>query len=304
MDLAGDGALADGGLQFLDRHLLLHEHLLHQVVVAVGRGLQQFLAAQLGLLGELGRDGVHGLGVGHALLVGLEVPCGHGHQVDDAPEVVLGAHGQLRGHGRRAQAVAHGLDGVEEVGAHAVVLVDVGDAGHAVAAGLAPHRLGLRLHARNGVEHGDGAVEHAQGALHLGGEVNVAGRVDDLEAVLLAAVGAAGVLPEARGGGGRDGHAALLLLHHPVHRRGAVVHLADLVGLARVVQNALGRRRLARVDVGHDADVARVFQIDFSHGGIRTPPRNGSARRRGWTRPSCRGPRASSRKRRCSRRRP
>ena len=193
MDLAGDGALADGGLQFLDRHLLFHEHLLHQVVVAVGGGLQQLLAAQLGLLGELGRDGVHGLGVGHALVVGLEVPCGHGHQVDDAPEVVLGAHGQLRGHGRRAQAVAHGLDGVEEVGAHAVVLVDVGDAGHAVAAGLAPHGLGLRLHAGNGVEHGDGAVEHAQGALHLGGEVNVAGRVDDLEAVLLAAVGAAGV---------------------------------------------------------------------------------------------------------------
>ena len=105
----------------------------------------------------------------------------------------------------------------------------------------------------------DGAVEHAQGALDLGREVNVAGRVDDLEAVLLAVVGTAGVLPEARGGGGRDGHAALLLLHHPVHRRGAVVHLADLVGFARVVEDALGRRRLARVDVGHDADVARVL---------------------------------------------
>ena len=304
MDLAGDGALADGGLQFLDRHLFFHEHLFHQVVVAVGGGLQQLLAAQLGLFGELGRNGVHGLGPGHALVVGLEVPCGHGDQVHDAPEVVLGAHGQLSGNGRRAQAVAHGLDGMEEVGAHAVVLVDVGDARHVVAAGLAPDGFGLRLHAGDRVEHGDGAVEHAQGTFHLGGEVNVAGRVDDLEAVFLAVVGSAGVAPEARGGGGRDGHAALLLLHHPVHRRGAVVHLADLVGLARVVQNALGRRRLARIDVGHDADVARVFQIDFSHGGIRTPPRNDSARRRGWIRPSCTGLRASSRKRRCFRRRP
>ena len=259
VDLAGDGALADGGLQLVNRHLFLHEDLLHESVVAVGGGFHQLLVAQLGLFGELGRDGVHGLGVGHALVVGLEVPRGHGDQVDDAPEVVLGAHGHLRGDSRRAQAILHGLDRMEEVGAHAVVLVDVGDAGHAVLAGLAPHGLGLRLHAGHGVEHRDGAVEHAQGALDLGREVNVAGRVDDLEAVLLAVVGTAGVFPEARGGGGRDGHAALLLLHHPVHRRGAVVHLADLVGLARVVEDALGRRRLARVDVGHDADVARVL---------------------------------------------
>ncbi len=125
------------------------------------------------------------LGVGHALVVGLEVPRGHGHEVDDAPEVVLGAHGNLGGHGVGVQTVAHGLDGMEEVGTHAVVLVDEGDAGHAVTLGLAPHRLGLRLHAGNGVEHGDGAVENAQRTLDLSGEVHVAGGVDDLEAVSL-----------------------------------------------------------------------------------------------------------------------
>ena len=140
VDLAGDGALADGGLQLVNRHLFLHEDLLHESVVAVGGGFHQLLVAQLGLFGELGRDSVHGLGVGHALVVGLEVPRGHGDQVDDAPEVVLGAHGHLRGDSRRAQAILHGLDRMEEVGAHAVVLVDVGDAGHAVAACLAPHR--------------------------------------------------------------------------------------------------------------------------------------------------------------------
>ena len=154
---------------------------------------------------------------------------------------------------------------MEEVGAHAVVLVDEGDAGHAVALSLAPHGLGLRLHAGNGVEHGHGAVEHAQGTLHLGREVHVAGGVDDLEAVLLAAGSAAGVLPKAGGGGSGDGHAALLLLDHPVHGSGAVVHLADLVGLARVVEDALGRGGLACIDVGHDADIARILQIDFSH---------------------------------------
>ena len=70
----------------------------------------------------------------------------------------------------------------EEVGAEAVHLVDEADAGHAVLVGLAPHRLGLGLDAGDAVEHGDGAVEHAQRPLDLDGEVDVAGRVDDVDA--------------------------------------------------------------------------------------------------------------------------
>src|SRR5262249_2140121 len=48
---------------------------------------------------------------------------------------------------------------------------------------------------------------------------------------------------------------ALLLLLHPVHRRGSLVDLAELVGHTRVEQDALRRRGLTRVDVGHDPDV-------------------------------------------------
>ena len=70
-----------------------------------------------------------GSGVGHALVVGLEVPSSHGDQVDDAPEVVLGAHRDLSGHGVGVETILHGLDSVEEVSAHAVILVDEGDAG-------------------------------------------------------------------------------------------------------------------------------------------------------------------------------
>ena len=74
------------------------------------------------------------------------------------------------------------------------------------------------------------------------------------------------VAPEAGGRGGGDGDAALLLLLHPVHRRGALVDLADLVVDARVVEDALGGRGLARIDVRHDADVAGA-----ARGGIREP---------------------------------
>ena len=161
------------------------------------------------------------------------------------------------------QTLLHGVDGVPEVGTHAVELVDEGDAGDAEVAGLTPHGLGLRLHAGNGVEHGHSAVEHAEGALDLGREVHVARGVDDLDAVVVAVL-----LPEAGGGSGLNGHAALLLLHHEVHGGSALVHLADLVRLARVVQDALGRGGLAGIDVGHDADVAGMSQVvlALSHG--------------------------------------
>ena len=256
VDLAGDDALADGGLQLLDGDFLLHEDLLHEVVVAVGGGLKQLLVVQLGIFLELGRDLVHRLGVGHALVVGLEVPCGHGDQVDDAPEVVLGAHRDLSGHGVSVETILHGLDSVEEVSAHAVILVDEGDAGDVEGRSLTPNGLRLGLNAGNGVEDGDSAIENAQATLDLGGEVNVARGVDDLDAVVLTVL-----VPEARGSSGGNGYAALLLLNHPVHGGSALMDLTDLVGLTGVVKNTLGRGGLTGIDVGHDADVTGIGKL-------------------------------------------
>src|SRR6185437_12398428 len=137
-----------------------------------------------------------------------------------------------------------------EIGAGLIHLVGEDDARNAVLVALTPDGLGLRLDALVAVEHDDGAVEYAQRALDLDGEVDVAGSVDDVQAL-------AG--PESGRRGRRDGDAALLLLLHPIHRRGALMHLADLVALAGVIENPLSRRRLARIDVGHDAEVAVVL---------------------------------------------
>ena len=144
------------------------------------------------------------------------------------------------------------LHGEVEVRAELVHLVDEADARDVVGVGLAPHRLRLRLHALLAVEDGDGAVQDAQGALDLDREVDVTRRVDDVDLV---------VFPEAGRRGGRDRDAALLLLLHPVHRGRAVVDLTDLVVDAGVEQDALGRGGLARVDVGHDPDVADLAQV-------------------------------------------
>ena len=123
---------------------------------------------------------------------------------------------------------------------------------------MAPDGLGLGLNTSNRVENGDGAIEHAQRALHLNGEVHVPGCIDDVDAM---------TAPQSRRGSRRNRDTALLLLDHPVHRCAALVHLAQLVGAARVEQDALGDGGLARIDVGHDADVAVQVQLVGARGG-------------------------------------
>ena len=56
--------------------------------------------------------------------------------------------------------------------------------------------------------------------------------------------------------GRRNRDAAFLFLFHPVHGGGTVVHFAQLVVDAGKEQDAFGRRGLARVDVGRNADIA------------------------------------------------
>ena len=253
---AGNGGLADEALERRLIGLLAFEVGGHRVVVELDRRLDQLLAIFLGLVHELGRDFDVVIFGAERLLVPDHAD--HAHQIDDALELVLGADRQLDGDRLGAEAIDNVLEALEIVGADLVHLVAEHDARHVVAVALPPHRLGLRLHALVGIEHADGAVEHAQRALHLDGEVDMAGRVDDVEAL---------AVPQ-RGGRGRgDGDAALLLLLHPVHGRGAFVHLAHLVALAGVIEDALGRGGLAGIDVGHDAEVAVILdRMGAGHG--------------------------------------
>ena len=233
-----------------DRSPLL-EILVQQLVVALGRGLDHLRAPLVALRAHLGRN----LAIFELRALGGIVPPDllHANEIDDAGELVFGADRQLDRHGDAAQARLDLVDAAQEVGAGAIHLVDERDARHLVAVHLAPHGLGLRLHAGDRAEHCDGAVEHAQAALHFDREVDVARGVDDVDAMLGEVV--LHPLPEARGRRGRDRDAALLLLLHVVHDRSAVVHFADLVRYAGVEKDALGRGRLPRVDVRGDADV-------------------------------------------------
>src|SRR6266568_2227213 len=251
-----DGALAEALLHLFVGKGVAVEVLRHELVVELGDGLFHGGAVLLRLLHQVGRDVDLLVLRAHRLVV--EGDPLHLDEVDHAAELVLAADRDLDRHRPGAQLLADGVDRHVEVGADAIHLVDEADAGHAVLVGLAPHRLGLRLDAVHAVEAGDRTVEDAQRPLHLDREVDVAGGVDDVDAVLT---------PEGGGGGGGDGDAPLALLLHPVHDGGALMDFANLVRDAGVEKDALGRGRLAGIDVRHDADVSVALEgCDTGHG--------------------------------------
>ncbi len=177
----------------------------------------------------------------------------HADQVDDALELLFRADRDLQRNRVGAQARTHLLVNLEEVGADAVHLVDERKPRHLVLVGLAPDRLRLGLHPTDRAVDHAGPVQHPHRALDLDGEVHVSRRVDDVDVVL--GIGLVHALPEAGGRRGGDGDATLLLLLHPVHGGGAIMHLTDLVIDAGIEQDALGRRGLAGVDVSRNANV-------------------------------------------------
>ncbi len=234
------------GLQFGLTDGFAFDVLMHQLVLIVvfDNGLDQDLMVGSGFLLQLFRNFFNFVLGAQALVVPDDRL--HGHQVDDAFEFIFLADGQLNRYRAGVEALADGIDGVLEVGTHLVHLVDEANAGNTVLIGLTPDGFRLRLDAMHGIEHGTGAIEYAQRALYLGGEVHVAGGIDNVDA---------NIFPDAGGRGRGDGDAALLLLRHPIHRRGAFMDLTNAVRASRIEQDALRGGGLTGIDVGHDADI-------------------------------------------------
>ncbi len=253
---AFDRRPAQRRLHAIDRQLLAVEEDLEQLVVLFGDRLNEVLAPLQRELAQLALD----LFFGHrrAEVVGVDDLL-HREQIDDALKLIFGADRHLNRYGAGAEALANLFDHVEEVGADAVHLVDEDDARNFIFVRLTPDGLRLGLHRGHRVEERDQAVEHAQRALDLDGEIDVPRRVDDVDARI----------PPGRGGRGRgDRNAAFLFLNHPVHRRRAVVHFTHLVHASGKEEDTFGTGRLAGINVRGNADIPRAFERIFpsSHG--------------------------------------
>jgi hypothetical protein len=188
----------------------------------------------------------------------VEHVCDFIDQVDDSGEVRLRANWKLDRRRDRLQAIDDHFDGAGEGRASAIHLVDEADARHGIFISLPPHCLRLRLNACNGIEDDDAPVEYAQRALDLDGEVDVTRRIDDVDPM---------TVPRAGGCRGSDGDAALPFLHHPVHRRRALMDLTGPMDPPGVIEDALRRGCFARVDMCDDPDIPGLRQHGFSVSG-------------------------------------
>ena len=107
---------------------------------------------------------------------------------------------------------------------------------------------GLRLDALRRVDEEQRALARGQAARHLVAEVDVAGRVDEVQDVVVP------VEPHVLR---LDGDAPLPLEVHRVEVLGPHVPRVDGAG---ELEDAVGERRLAVVDVGDDAEVAEPLE--------------------------------------------
>ena len=129
-----------------------------------------------------------------------------------------------------------------------------------------PHQKGrLRLHAFDGGDHEHGAVEHAQHPFHLGDEVRVARRVDQVDG---------DVVDRERHDGGADRDAALLFQRHGVGLGRARIDAADLVDDTGCVEQPLGESCLTGVYMRQDPQVQRFpYQGSYPPNRLKSPVR-------------------------------
>src|SRR5690606_5586369 len=92
--------------------------------------------------------------------------------------------------------------------------------------------------------------------INLYGKVNVTRSVDNVYDILMIRP-----FPGSLGSRTGDRNSTLLLLLHPVHSGGTIVNFTDFMGEPCIIQYTLRRGCLTCVDVGSDANIARISKV-------------------------------------------
>ena len=182
-----------------------------------------------------------------AAAVGRKRPRLHRDEIDDAAERLLFANRQLQRHDRAPEHRAQRLERSVEARALAVEPIQHDDARHLELLGGRPDFLGRDLDAGDSVDDDERAIRDAQRRARVAQEVRHAGRVDEIDLVLVPLdVGeAAGqrVLP-------RD------FLFVVIGDRRPVVHAPEAVHRAGIEQQRRDELRLAGAAVADQGDVS------------------------------------------------
>ncbi len=243
-------ALAQAGLELRVGHLLAVEVLDQDVVVGLGGGREELVAAHRDLVGEL--LGHRDLDLVRAIpLVGLAMD-----EVDVAIERLGRPDRDLERGDLVAERRPQGIERRGRVGVLAVRLVDEEACRRPALATQGDGLLEPGADARGGVHDEQGAVGSREPLDHVGDEVRVAGRVDERDP---------GAVVLERPDRQAERLAALLLLGLEVQVGAAVVHATEPRDRSGVEQQLLRERRLATAGVAGQDDASKVGQVDALH---------------------------------------
>ncbi|EAX47677.1 conserved hypothetical protein [Thermosinus carboxydivorans Nor1] len=250
--LARNRRFADTGFNFLDGELFPFQVFHHQLIIALGHGIQQVLPVQFSLLAHVFRN--IGSLTGLAEVIGVNDGL-HFNQVNNTFEGILKTNGQLDRHRIGAQPGFHHFYNPIKIGADYVHFVYIGNTRNTIFIRLAPYRFGLGLNTTLGAKYRNRTIKHSERALYLNREVHVPWCVNNVDPV---------TLPLTSSGRRGNGNTSLLLLDHPVHRRSAIMDFTNFVHSACIEEDAFSCRGLTGVNVCHDANVPRLFERKLS----------------------------------------
>ncbi len=177
---------------------------------------------------------------------------GQVERADDALQIVPLADRHVEQRALRAEHFFDRIDEVREVDVVGIELGDAQDAAQARVARFLPHAARVHLDAGVGVDRDDRRFDRPQCADRLADEIRVAGRVDHVESL-------AGVIEvDDRG---FDRVLVMLFLFVEVADAGAVIDAGLAGDRARLHEQVIDERRLARRAVSADGNVANVVDV-------------------------------------------
>ncbi len=242
--------LAQAQLELVVLDVLALEVLGHDVVIGLGRGLEQLVPAPRDLVGELVGDGDLDLVVAvPAVRLSMD-------EVHVAAEPFGCPDGQLDGRDLVAEGGPQRVEGRRRVGVLPVALVDEEARGGVRGPGVGDRLLEPGLHPGRGVHDEDRAIGRGEALDDVGHEVRVAGRVDERDPRPV-------VLERAD----REAQRllALLLLGLEVEVGGAIVHASESRDGPGLEHELFRERRLAGTGMPGQDDAPKVRKVNALH---------------------------------------